>query len=627
MDLAERIANVVELTRERMGDEPARQVKQAVEMAEWFHAGQVRKLDGAPYVTHCLQVAAYCLTWGLTDPQAVCAALLHDALEDAPADMEAERRIGAFDPEVLEIVQALSKIRNLQTGDSEINATYRRILSSSAKDLRVILVKAFDVLNNSETYEVHTREKAKNKASIGLIYVGVARRLGIMALADTLIERLLPHLMPVQTRQALKNLHALQKEGAASMERMTRHLNPVLADGFAVDYVVEPKKLADYFLLTEQPGTGELRRVGWPVHRMRLMVESDDAAWRVLGRMHHLFGPMPRHVRDYLNAPRINGFRALTTRVLWEGRPVSVHVVNVRDDQPNRLGILAEWGVSGPDPNRYMRLLAILGDSDLRMSEIHSHVLPDMLDVYTPRGDRYTFPVEAIVVDFAYRIHTDLGERCIGARVNGIRRPPEHKLTDGDVIEVLVSKGARPQRAWLDLVKTARARTMIKLALKNQQIAVRGVERLRPGVFQLSILSVPDIQWSTCCLPTPGDPIVGRLSADGHWIVHRADCVNVQDSQQGQQWEPGEWALTGDNEILNVTFSIDHRNGALLPVLELLANRHITSHSIQGKGRSSETFIISVELGGKNPIVLGGILKELPKIWSVKEIKRYFWRI
>lgn len=627
MDLSRQVVELVTLTRDKMGDDAAVKVGVAAELAMEMHEGQVRRLDGSPYVTHCFRVAKLCLEWGLWDVAAICSALLHDTIEDASVDLEPERRVWDFDPLVGEQVVALSKIRNLATGAGDMPATYRRILSAAAKDLRVLLVKTFDVMDNAETLEVHGRDKAKVKASMGLIYVGVARRLGIMGLSESLIDLLLPHIMPMQYQKAIRSLESLQRRNRESMERFTGKLKEVMSDGILLDFVLEPKKIADFFYLTEAPGTGRLRRVGLPVHRLRLVVADDDLAWRVLGRMHRTFGPLPRHVRDYFNAPRINGFRALTTRILWEGNPLSVHVVREQDLAANRQGILADWshqgpGAQGPDLNRYLRLLATLGDSDLRMSEVHAHVLPDLLDVYSPKGDRFTFPVGSNVVDFAYLVHTELGEHCVGAHVNGIRRPPEHPLADGDVVSVITAKNARPVRAWLDIVKTARARTLIKQSLRSPDIPVKGVERIDNEGFLLTALTAPDILWSPCCLPVPPDRVVGRLSNDGRWIVHCARCLNVH----SDQWDFGSWAVKPEAEILNVTFSLTSHGGGLLPVLELLANRGITGHSIQSRGLSAGTFTITMELGGREPVLLGKVLKELMSVPSVQEIRQFHWR-
>ncbi len=623
MDLSQLIQELLDASRQHLGDEATKKVSHAVKMACVFHEGQTRKLDKAPYVTHCLAVAKSCLHWGLTDTQGVCAALLHDALEDAPPSLEPERRIQEFDPYVLTLVEALSKIRNLQTGSGDLPATYRRILMAASLDLRVLLIKTFDVLHNSQTLEVHNPAKAKNKASLALIYVGVARRLGVMELADALIELTLPHLMPVQYRRAQKNLDELIKRGAHTMERLGRNLDMVVCEDLAKSFTIEPKRISDYFYLTEKPGTGRLMVVGWPAYRLRLLVDDDDTAWRVLGKMHSLFGPLPRHVRDYLNAPRVNGFRALTSRIIWDGHPLNIHVVRTRDERANRLGVLAKWGESGPDPTRYMRLLATLGDSDLRMSEVHAHVLPDMLDVYSPKGDRFTFPVDSVVVDFAYLVHTELGERCIGAKINGIQRAPDFIMSDGDVVRILTAKGARPQRSWLDCVKTARARTMIKQALKNQEATVRGINRNSAnGTFQLTSLTGQDIFWSTCCLAIPTIPIVGRLSEEGRWIVHSADCIKIQ----GSQWEKGQWAIQQGSESLLITFTVRHRAGALLEVLELLAKMEINGQTIQGKGRTADIYVISMEIDGKKPSILGKLLQELLRVSAVQEILSYGWR-
>jgi GTP diphosphokinase / guanosine-3',5'-bis(diphosphate) 3'-diphosphatase len=622
-DLDRQISALLELARGRLGEKAVGRVGRAVSMALEFHEGQVRKLDGAPYVTHCINVAYDCLYWGLTDADAICAALLHDAVEDAPSELNPVQRINKFDPVVYKIVEALSKIRSLQTGGGDLPATYRRILSAAGRDIRVLIIKAFDVYHNSATLEVHDRIKAKNKASLALIYVGAARRLGMMALADAIIDRILPYLMPVQSSRAQKTLDQLAKKSEPSIHLLQKELDKLAGHKMAKEVIIEKRTLADYFYLTEKPGTGRLMRVGWPIYRIRILVRNDDAAWRILGKMHNQFGPMPRHIRDYLNAPRINGFRALTTRILWDGHPINVQVVRIKDDEANRMGILAEWGVSGPDTSLYMRLLATLGDSDLRMSEVHAHVLPDLLDIYSPTGDRLTFPVGSVAVDFAYLVHTELGEKCIGAQINGINRPPEHPLSDGDVVKVITAKNATPQRIWLSVVKTARARTMIKQALKNEKLQIKGVLREKAGHFQLTSLSGEDIHWSCCCRAVPKTDIVGRLSDEGRWIVHRSNCAKINASQ----WDTGSWTFSHPKQLLlRVNFTLNHTYGALLPVLELLANRKINGHSIQGQDRASGLYTISLEMSGKEPEVLGEILQELAEIESVQEILAYSWK-
>ncbi|MBF0110228.1 MAG: bifunctional (p)ppGpp synthetase/guanosine-3',5'-bis(diphosphate) 3'-pyrophosphohydrolase [Magnetococcales bacterium] len=615
------VEELVNLSRTRLGVEAGHRVLDAATMAMAFHQGQTRKVDGGPYVSHCLSVAYNILSWGLNDDVAVCAALLHDAVEDAPPEANARQKIEQFDPDVLRLVLALSKIRNLQTGAGDLPATYRRILQSASKDLRVLIIKTFDVYHNAETLYVHGPDKARNKASLSLIYVGVARRLGMITLADAIIDRILPFLMPVQNRQARKILDELILKGRSSMDQLSRHLKQVLGEHLAHDFTIEGKTLSDFFCLSEKPGTGHLMRVGWPVYRIRLLVADDDAAWRVLGKMHALFGPLPRHVRDYMNAPRVNGFRALTSRILWEGNPINIQVVRKHDDLANRMGVLAEWGVSGPDPAKYMRLLATLGDSDLRMSEVHAHVLPDLLDVYTPKGDRHTFPVGAVVLDFAYMIHTDLGHRCIGAKVNEIPRAADYPLQDGDVVRILTARNGWPQRSWLQSVKTARARTLIKQALKSGRSTLKGINRSTSGTFQMTSLTGEDIRWSTCCLAVPPDAIVGRLSEDGLWIVHRRDCPRIHPDE----WEKGHWDLSNTQVSLHVSFNVQHQAGALLQVLELLARMDINGKSISGKSRSGGLYTIGMDLGGQGLEILGQTLLELPRLPAVREILKYRW--
>ncbi|MGN7610876.1 HD domain-containing protein [Magnetococcales bacterium HHB-1] len=622
MMLEQEIKALLDKSQTLLGEEATLKVKVAMELAIGFHQGQIRKFDKSPYVIHCFQVARYCMEWGMVDTDAICAALLHDSVEDAPVWMKPEETIGLFDRHVLVMVQALSKIRNVQTGAGDMPATYRRILSAASKDLRILIIKMFDVMHNSETFHVHKPAKAKVKASLGLIYVGVARRLGMMALADALIEQILPYLMPVQTKKAQKALHEMHHHAIESMDRLRARLKTFTDSDLALQVVVEKRRLPDYFYLGDTPGTGRLMRIGWPAYRVRFVVRNSEDAWRVLGRAHHTFDPMPRHIRDYLNAPRINGFRALTTRILWEGYRLTLHVMREQDVDANRMGILAQWGQSGPDPKRYMRLLATLGDSDLRMSEVYSHVLPDLLDVYTPKGDRFTFPVKSVVLDFAYLVHSEVGDRCVGATVNGVHRGPDYQLADGDVVSIITAKDSQPMRAWLGVVKTARARTMIKQAIKRHTIPVSGVEYSQDGFFSLTSLRSPDMIWATCCLPLPNDTVVGRATSDGRWMVHRETCHHAS----GAQWKQGSWDIRSLPGRLDIVFTIDHKSGSLLVVLELLAEYGINGHSIQGRGRSESSSLIEMTIGGRDIETLGRFLRALKELPSVQKIQQYQWK-
>lgn len=623
MDIELQIRDLLWSVGELLGPDAREMAVEAVEMAREFHQGQVRKSDGAPYLTHPLSLGRSCLAWGLVDKVAVCGAILHDAIEDAPGELGAKKRIFDWNPEVGELVLALSKIRNLQTGAGDMPATYRRILTAASRDVRCLLIKTFDIYDNAETFFVHDDAKARIKASLGLVYVGVARRLGMFDMADALVERLLPYLMPVQTKRATRTLSKLQQESAKELEGLPETLEPLLASEQVKEHILEPKGISDYFHLTEKPGTGQLRRIGWPVYRLRFIVPNEEAAWWVLGQVHKIFGPMPRHIRDYLNAPRINGFKALTTKVLWGGHSLSVHVIREEDEEANRMGILAKWGKSGPKLKPYMRLLGALGDSDLRMSEVHAHVLPDLLDIYTPKGDRLTFPVGAVVLDFAYLVHTELGERCVGALVNGIRRPPEYALVDGDVVDILTGKGVVPQRAWLDVVKTARARTLIKQALKSRLSPVAGVDWDGEGRFKLTALDAPDIRWSSCCVPTPPHKVVGRFSEGGRWIVHRANCDKVS----GDVWKAGDWTLKeGDSPTLVATFTLLNRPGSLLQVMALMADHGVNGRSVQSRGKTGENLVMVLEMDGASPEALGSILVILKELEPVGDIREYYWQ-
>jgi len=618
------IAALVEQSRAAFGNDGADRIAAAADLARDLHAGQQRKLDGAPYVVHPVAAASSCLEWGLTDPVAVMAALLHDAIEDGPPQKQPTRRIRALDREVATLVRALSKIRDPATGAGDMPATYQRILGAASMDLRVLLVKALDVLDNARTFEVHGPAKARAKARLGLIYVGVTRRLGALDLADELVEQILPHLMARQTRKAHAILADLQEQARDMIEQLPPHVDAIPDHGL-VSWHVEQRRLAQYVNLGTTPGEAEVDEISWPVHRLRCQVTDDEAAWRVLGLMHRRFRVMPRHVRDYLNAPRVNGFRALTTRVLWRGLPLAVLVERKQDHAGNRRGILAEWGVSGPDRERYKSLLATIGDTDLRMSEVHAHVAQDRIDIFTPQGDRRTLPAGALVVDFAYLIHSEVGDHCTGARINGVPHSPVTELADGDVVEVITRPDARPRRSWIGLVRTTRARTQVRRALRKGRGPVRGIARPGDGNsgFVLEDPTVGVIVWSTCCLPVPPQPLLGRVSRSGQWIVHRRGCPHAT----SDVWEPGTWADLRGSLLLCMVLHMRHRPGALGEVVDVTSRAGVNIARIDGRARTHKPFLLELEIGLRRPDVLGRVLDRLAALDAVRAVRGYHWHL
>ena len=542
-----------------------RAISRAVEMAVEFHTGQTRKFDGSPYVLHPLRIARTILTWGLRDPISICTALLHDTIEDAPPQLCAEDRIKEWNPEVAELVLALTKVRK-SSGGGDLTATYERIVSAAARDIRVLLIKSFDVLDNSETFGfVHKPAKARTKAAIGLLYVGTARKLGISALADSLTQNLVPFLMPKQYREFLSDLKNRQSEDSALLSKVVAHLEGI---GELEDVQVQlvPKDIADYFCLTETPGSGRLMGVDEiPSHRLEFIVENEARAWAVLGLVHQQFQPVRRRVRDYLNVPKANGFRALTTRVFISSVTVSVHIVCREDFDSNRYGVLAQWEHRASRVTQFADLLEIVGSSSPGRSEVHAIGLRDQLDVYSKSGQHLTFPHGATVIDFAYGLSAREGDHCIGAMVDGKYCPPEHPLQDGDIIELVTNDRSRPRRAWLREVTTPRARLLIREALKRTT-EYYGVVRSRGKQhFEITNLDSDELHFATCCIPTPNEAIVGRKTRDGGWRIHRAHC------KAGQGWIKGKWKKCPKRITFAVQLLLSHKSGTLRSLLDLFA--------------------------------------------------------
>ena len=371
--------------------------------------------------------------------------------------------------------------------------------------------------------------------------------------------------MPKQYREFLTDLKNRQSEDSALLAHAVTHLEGIdaLSD---IQIQLVPKEIADYFSLTETPGTGRLMGVDEiPSHRLELVVENESEAWAALGIVHNEFQPVRRRVRDYLNVPKANGFRALTTRVFISGVSVSVHIVCKKDFDANRYGVLAQWEHRDSRVTQFSDLLEIVGSSSPGRSEVHAIGLRDQLDVYSKSGQHLTFPYGATLIDFAYGLSARDGDHCIGAMIDGKYCPPEHPLQDGDIIELVTNERSRPRRAWLREVTTPRARLLIREALKRTT-EYYGVIRGRGAQnFEITNLDSDELHFATCCIPTPGERIVGRKTRDGGWRIHRDGC------KAGQGWIQGTWQKVPKRVTFQVQLLLSHKSGTLRSLLDLFA--------------------------------------------------------
>jgi GTP diphosphokinase / guanosine-3',5'-bis(diphosphate) 3'-diphosphatase len=478
-------------------------IREAAEFGASAHKGQ-KRLSGEPFIAHPVAAASILADLHL-DADTLVAAILHDVIEDTPTpkDRLAER----FGADVAELVDGVTKLDQIKfKSREEAQAeSFRKMLLAMVRDLRVVLVKLADRTHNMRTIEamIPARRRAIARETLD-IYAPIAERLGLYNLKLELEDLGFAALYPERYRvleRALKRARGNQK---AFLKKIEQQITAALIkNGIAARVETREKHLYSIYR--------KMRRKRAPlneivdVYGLRIVVDSADTCYRALGSVHGVFKPMPGRFKDYIAIPRVNGYQSLHTTLFGpNGVPIEVQI---RTDEMHRVaesGIAAHWRYkSGEDPGspqhqrarEWLRHLVELqdgGSSEEFLESVKVDLFPDKVYVFTPRGEILRLPSGSTVVDFAYAVHTDIGNRCVAAKVDRRLSPLRTVLRNGQTVEIITAKGAMPNPSWVNFVVTAKARSAIRHYLKSlrrtEAIAL-GQRLLNQSLaeFQLSI--------------------------------------------------------------------------------------------------------------------------------------------
>lgn len=454
-------------------------VREAAFFAAQAHVGQYRK-SGEPYVFHPLAVARI-LAEVRFDHETVMAALLHDVIEDT--DYTKEQLKNRFGGELAELVDGVSKLTQMQCGTKlEAQAeNFRKMFLAMAKDLRVIMIKLADRLHNMRTLSVMTLEKRRRTARETLeIYAPIAGRLGMNHLRLELENLGFSYLYPLRHRvlsEAMRKASGHRKEIVGQLE--TRIRNRLLEDGIKARVLGRSKNVWGIYKKMRDKRL-PFREV-YDLYALRIIVDTVDTCYRVLGVIHGLYKPIIGRFKDYIAIPKANGYQSLHTVLFGpHGVPLEVQVRTGEMHLMAEAGVAAHWLYKAPESQgnsahkrarewlqKLLDMQRRAGNSVEFLESVKMDLFPDEVYVFTPRGEIIQLPRGATAVDFAYAIHSDIGNTCIGAKVDRRLVPLRTALASGQTIEVIVAPTARPNPAWLNFVVTAKARASIRHYLKH----------------------------------------------------------------------------------------------------------------------------------------------------------------
>jgi GTP diphosphokinase / guanosine-3',5'-bis(diphosphate) 3'-diphosphatase len=692
---------------EYLPEDQQRLLQRAWSVGAAAHAGQTRR-SGEPYITHPIAVAEV-LAEQRVDVETLIAAILHDTLEDTP--LARETIAGEFGETVAELVDGVTKLDKLQFQDRQEAAaeSFRKMLLAMARDLRVILIKLADRLHNMRTLGAQTAEARARIARETLeIYAPIAQRLGMnlikAELQDLGFHSLYPWRHAVMEKrirtQPLLRREALARIEAQVAQRLTKE---------GLQYRLISRVKSPWSIYSKMRAEGKSFDQVMDVFGFRIVVRSVAECYHALGVVHSVFKPLDGRFRDFIAIPKANGYQSLHTVLFGPyGSPIEVQIRTEEMDLIAERGIAAHWtykhgGAGNSAQSRAHSWIADLlesqratGSSLEFLENVKVDLFPDEVYLFTPKGDILALPRNATALDFAYAVHTDVGNHAVAARVDKKLVPLRTKLASGQKVEIISAKSAAPKPQWLEFVITGKARTAIRHQLKSLQhedavqlghrMLDRALEQLETSLDRLPAgrmdaylaehrfprleallaeialgnrmpaqvaqalarqptqplrvarerpLAPGDrilitghergvVTFANCCLPIPGDEIMGYHTAGRGIVVHRMDCPNVADYRKSlERWVTIGWdrEVSGDFHSA-LLIQVENRPGVLAQVAAAIAQADSNIDGVEYVERGSNVASIRFAIEVRDRKHIADVIRRARRLNVVHGVQR-----
>ena len=457
-------------------------IKKAYDFGVKNHDGQKRN-SGEDYFIHPIAVAENLSNMKLDD-QTICAGLMHDVLEDTPVTRDEMKEI--FGEEITFLVDGVTKLKNLNYNSREEKQAenIRKMVMAMASDVRVVLIKLADRLHNMRTLEYMTREKQIQIANETIeIYVPLAHRLGIYSLKWELEDLCFRYQEPDKYYELAEMVSVKRREREAYINEIIDTLTKSLANT-KINFEISGRPKSLYSINKKMERNKIAFEEIYDLTAIRVLVDTIAECYAVLGKVHSIWRPIPNRIKDYIGQPKPNGYRSLHTTVFGDdSRPFEVQIRTRQMHKECEFGVAAHWRYKEnkntrsdfDDAMSFLRQIVEWqkeGGREQNNQEFMETLKNDFFSreiyVYSPAGEVYSLPIESCTIDFAYKIHTEVGNSCVGAKVNGRMVPLTHKLKTGDLVEIITSKNSQgPSRDWLNIVKSNQAKSKIKQYFKR----------------------------------------------------------------------------------------------------------------------------------------------------------------
>ena len=540
----------------------------ALEFSSAAHQGQYRK-DGEPYVTHPLAVAAILASWRM-DIQTLASALLHDVVEDTPVTRE--QLTEQFGQSVADLVDGVTKLDKLQF-ESKTHAqaeNFRKTLLAMARDVRVILIKLADRLHNMRTLSAMSTEQRQRIGQETLdIFAPIANRLGLNNVYHELQDLAFQNLYPTRHRVLEKAVQASRLE----RQDMVAKIEQAIVEKLKTSGIEAEVKGREKHLYSIYRKMQEKHLTFTEVHDIfgvRVLVDSQPACYLTLGALHSLYKPIPGKFKDYIAIPKANGYQSLHTTLFGPfGTPVEVQIRTHEMHSLAEAGVASHWlyksgaeELSEAQRKTHQWLQSLLDiqadsrDSVEFLEHIKVDLFPDEVYVFTPKGTIMALPRRATAVDFAYNVHTDVGNHCVAAKINGEYMPLSTPLNNGDRVEIITSESARPNPAWIHFAVTGKARAHIRSALKHahrRESELLGQQLLNQALRALGVApdEVSEAQWEALLKESARskEDILVDIGLGKKLGVVLARQLLARESEDGNRPAPGPLLIRGSEGV------------------------------------------------------------------------------
>ncbi|MBT1247525.1 MULTISPECIES: bifunctional (p)ppGpp synthetase/guanosine-3',5'-bis(diphosphate) 3'-pyrophosphohydrolase [unclassified Thermosipho (in: thermotogales)] len=695
------------LLKKELNNLEKEKIKKAIKMAEYAHEGFFRK-SGEPFITHPLEVSKILASLGL-DVETIISGILHDVVEDSEGKVTLDDIKNEFGEKVALIVDGVTKVSKINAPVGNIeqkkkSETIQKMLFAMAEDVRVIFVKLADRLHNMRTIQfVKNEDKKKYKALETLeVYAPIAHKLGIHIIKWELEDLSFKVLRPKEYYKIKELVSEKKKEREERTNEYVNQLKLALKE-HNINAKVEGRYKHYYSIWKKMMEKKKKFEEIYDLIGIRAIVDNIKFCYSALGVVHQIWVPLPGRFKDYIAAPKSNGYKSIHTTVITQyGEPLEIQIRDIQMHNEAEYGLIAHWIYKEKDVNLKQKWLIQLLDwrkellqGNTNLSELKNELQLEEVFVLTPKGEIIHMPFGSTVIDFAYAIHTEIGHHFSGAKVNGKIVPIDYKLKNGDVIEILVNKSSKgPSLNWIKYAKSPRTKAKIRRFFREKEkekLIDSGKDVIRKISKRLNIsiekffelekiknflkshnLSVEefysrigegsitfndiltiiekkkekqqkkktnkknsnsqniviidgisnlDVHIAKCCMPVPGDNIVGVASRRGI-TVHRTNCKNIRHIDEDRIFE-AKWGTTNENgftTILEIEFDKTER---LPEIMNLLISNKINVTSFKlNESKNWNTIFANITIVVKSLSELYSVINDLEKKAGILKVRR-----